>query len=292
MERVVNAFTVDLEDWYQGLEIFKVDSWDRFESRIEVSCRKILDVLKRHDTRATFFVLGRLAETNPDLIRTIHDGGHEIASHGYSHTQIFHLTPEQLRSELVRTNEAIHRITGERPVGFRAPIFSITGKTFWALDVLLENGFMYDSSIFPTINYRYGMLRANRFRHELPTSSGKKITEIPVTTSKFLGINLPVGGGAYFRIWPYLITRWGFRQVNRAKKPCVFYIHPWELDPDHSVVELPKRISMTHYHRIAATEKKLEKLFRDFTFSRITDVFDINGHYGKDRFRTGCGTKE
>ena len=276
MTEVINAFTVDFEDWYQGLEIHKIDSWHKFESRIERNCHKMLEILKAHDTRATFFILGYLAEKYPRLVKTIHDLGHEIGSHGFSHTQIFQLSPEQFASEIARTNDAVHKAIGKRPIGFRAPIFSIIQESFWALDMLSSCGFQYDSSIYPTLNYRYGMVRANRFRHEIITETNRKIVEIPVATARMFNVNIPVGGGAYFRVWPYFVTRWAFKALNREGRPGVFYVHPWEIDPDQPKIELPRRLSLTHYYRLGSTEKKLHRLLSDFKFSTMSDVFGFD----------------
>jgi polysaccharide deacetylase family protein (PEP-CTERM system associated) len=275
MEKIINVFTIDFEDWYQGLEVYKIDAWHKFESRIERNCAKILEILKAHDIRGTFFVLGYLAEKYPDLLKVIDGLGHEIGSHAYSHTQVFRLTPQQFSSELARTNEAVYKAIGKAPIGFRAPIFSIVKESSWALEMLVKNGFRYDSSIYPTFNYRYGIVRANRFRHELYTESDHKIIEIPVATASFIKMNLPVGGGAYFRFWPYAVTKWAFRQLNGQGRPGVFYIHPWELDPEQPKIDLPRRLSLTHYHRLASTEKKLHKLLSDFEFSSMTEVFDL-----------------
>jgi len=276
MTRILNAFTVDFEDWYQGLEIHKIDTWHKFESRIERNCSKILDLLKAHDTRATFFVLGYLAEKHPHLIRSIHELGHEIGSHGYSHTQISRLAPDEFEKEITRTNDAIFKAIGKRPIGFRAPIFSIIEESHWALDVLARHGFRYDSSIYPTFNYRYGMVKADRFRRELTTESNRRIAEIPVATGKFLNVNLPVGGGAYFRVWPYAITRWAFKTLNKQGRPAVFYMHPWEIDPGQPRIELPRRLSLTHYYRLASTQEKLHRLLSQFRFSTMSDVFGFD----------------
>ncbi len=276
MERIINAFTVDFEDWYQGLEIHKVETWHKFESRIERNCQKILAILKAHNVRGTFFVLGYLAEKFPHLIKMIDELGHEVGSHGYSHTQVLNLTPDQFSAEIARTSEAVYKAIGKHPIGFRAPIFSIVRECYWAFDVLAKNGIRYDSSVYPTFNYRYGMVRANRFRHELTTESDRKLIEIPVATATFLKMNLPVGGGAYFRVWPYAVTNWAFRQLNRQGRPGVFYVHPWELDPGQPKIELPRRLSLTHYHRLGSTEKKLNKLLNDFKFSTVSEVFDLD----------------
>lgn len=272
---MLNAFTVDFEDWYQGLEIYKVDTWHSFESRIEGYCHEFLEILDRHDTKATFFVLGYVAEKYPELIRLIYDAGHEIGSHGYGHGQIFKTTREEFTREIVRTDDAITSITGKKPVGFRAPIFSITSESLWALDVLASYGYKYDSSIFPVFNYRYGVVKSDRFRHTISTVNGRQIEEIPVATGKFMGVNLPVGGGAYFRIWPYTVTRWGMRQMNRLGAPAVFYVHPWEIDPHQPRIRMPGRIGLTHYHRLGSTKKKLEMLFSDFQFASMSEVFGI-----------------
>lgn len=273
MNNLKCAFSVDFEDWYQGLEIIPLDTWEKYPARIERNCHKFLQILKDRKIKATFFILGYLAEKFPHLIEAINAEGHEIGSHGFSHTQLFRLTPEKFDGEIKRTNEAIVKITGKNPIGFRAPIFSIIEDSLWAIDVLAENGFLYDSSIYPTINYRYGIVKSERFLHHIKTEKGNKIAEIPVTTSKFLGQNIPVGGGAYFRIWPYFVTRWGFRQVVRDGAPGVFYIHPWEIDTEQPRIKLPLRLSLTHYTNLKTTEKKLEKLFGDFKFSSMADVF-------------------
>lgn len=273
MDKIKCAFSVDFEDWYQGFEIIPTESWENYPARIERNCVKILELLKAHSIKATFFVLGYLAERYPHLIRAIYDDGHEIGSHGYSHTQIFRLSPEKFDDEIKRTNEAIVKITGKNPIGFRAPIFSIIEESLWAIDVLAENGFLYDSSIYPTLNYRYGIVKAERFVHEINTERGNKIVEIPVSTAKFANLNIPVGGGAYFRIWPYFVTRWGFRQVVRDGQPGVFYIHPWEIDTEQPRIKLPKRLSLTHYTNLRSTEKRLTRLFNDFSFSSMADVF-------------------
>jgi len=273
MNKIKCAFSVDFEDWYQGFEIIPVESWENYPPRIERNCRKILEILRAGDIKATFFVLGYLAERYPHLIKAIYDDGHEIGSHGYSHTQIFRLSPEKFGDEIRRTSDAIVKITGKNPIGFRAPIFSIIEESLWAFDVLAENGFLYDSSIYPTLNYRYGIVKAERFQHEITTERGNKIFEIPVSTAKFANLNIPVGGGAYFRIWPYFITRWGFGQVVRYGQPGVFYIHPWEIDTEQPRIKLPKRLSLTHYTNLRSTEKRLTRLFNDFNFSNMADVF-------------------
>ena len=275
MDKIKSAFTVDFEDWYQGFEIFPMDSWGRYESRIDANCARLLELLKNHDIKATFFVLGFLAEKYPHLIEAIHKDGHEIGSHGYSHTQVFRLTAAGFGDELKRTSDMVSDIIGKRPIGFRAPIFSIIDKSSWAWDVLAENGFKYDSSMLPTFNYRYGFVSAERFTHEVKTENGNSLIEIPVTTAKFLNLNLPVGGGAYFRIWPYSVTKWGFNQILNAGQRGVFYMHPWEIDTEQPRIKLPFRLSFTRYTGLKLMEPRLKKLFKDFEFSTMADVFDF-----------------
>ncbi len=273
MNDIKCAFTVDFEDWYQGFEIFPMESWINYESRIERNCHKTLKLLSDFNVKATFFVLGYLADKYPRLVEAIHKEGHEIGAHGYSHTQLFKLDPEKFDDEIKRTSNALAGITGKRPIGFRAPIFSMVKDSRWALDVLVENGFKYDSSILPTFNYRYGIVAAERFCNEIKTERGNSIIEIPVTTAKFLNLNIPVGGGAYFRVWPYSVTRWGFRQVVKSGKPGVFYMHPWEIDTEQPRIKLPPRLYLTHYTGLNTTERKLKKLLTDFDFSTMANVF-------------------
>jgi polysaccharide deacetylase family protein (PEP-CTERM system associated) len=273
MSELKSAFTVDFEDWFQGFEIFPMETWPKYGSRIEKNCSRLLDFLRNHNVKATFFILGYLAERYPHLVEAIHKQGHEIGSHGYSHTQVFRLTALDFADELQRTGDMIENIIGKRPIGFRAPIFSIIYKSSWALDVLADNGFKYDSSMLPTFNYRYGIVAGERFRHEIKTSRGKSITEIPVTTAKFLKLNLPVGGGAYFRIWPYPVTRWGFNQVLKGGQPGVFYMHPWEIVISQPRIKLPFRLAFTRYTGLKSMEPKLKMLFNDFEFSTMAEVF-------------------
>ncbi len=276
MKKIKCAFTVDFEDWYQGLEIIPLETWGNYEARIERNCHNILEILNRNSTKATFFVLGYLAEKFPGLIKMIHNEGHEIGSHGFSHSQVFRLTPDEFDNEIKRTNNAVADAIGKKPIGFRAPIFSIIKKSFWAFDILAENGFVYDSSIFPVLNYRYRVVSADRFRHIVNTEKGNRIIEIPVSTARFMNVNLPIGGGAYFRIWPYIITKWGFNQVLRNDQPGVFYMHPWEIDAEQPKIKLPLRLSLTHYTRLKSTERNLDKLLKDFEFSNMADIFGFD----------------
>jgi len=266
---IVNAFTVDFEDWYQCLEVVPLESWGQYESRIERNAHKIFDILDDCNIKATFFVLGFVAEKYPHLVKEIANRGHIIGTHGYSHKQVFKIKPAEFEEELNKAVGLVGNLTGQQIYGFRAPIFSIIEESLWALDILLKHGLKYDSSIYPVLNYRYGIVSNRRFVHELDTPGGNKIIEIPIATSHVLGQNFPVGGGAYLRILPYTITKMGLASINKEGQPFVFYIHPWEIDPGHPRADVPFRISATHYFNLKSTEKKLRKLGRDFNFAPI-----------------------
>jgi len=270
---VTNAFTVDFEDWYQGLEI-PASQWDGFEDRIPRSGRKILSVLAQAGVRGTFFVLGAVAERHPELVREIADAGHEIATHGWSHTLVYRMSPEAFRAELKRSIQLLEDLAGQRIVGHRAPFFSITRQSLWALDILGELGIRYDSSIYPVLNYRYGIEDAPRWPYS--TLGQFPVAEFPISTWRVLGRNLPIAGGAYFRIYPYALTRFAFRSLNRAGGAAVFYIHPWELDPTHPRIRVPRRVALTHYANLKATEGRLVRFLRDFRFAPAREVLLVD----------------
>jgi polysaccharide deacetylase family protein (PEP-CTERM system associated) len=221
--------------------------------------------------RATFFALGAVARTHPDVVAELSAAGHEIASHGHLHEFVYRLTPATFRDDLRRSADAIHNATGTRPVGYRAPYFSITSASMWALDVLAEEGYEYDSSIFPVRNPRYGIATASvrPFAH---VASGREITEIPLTPLQLFGQRLPFSGGAYLRILPSLVQRAAWKAQGR-RQPLVAYIHPWELDPDHPRIDLPKRIAATHYANLTKTERRLGRLLANHEFGSLTSVF-------------------
>lgn len=270
---LANALTIDFEDWYQGLEI-PLAQWDSFEDRIPVSGRRILSILAEARVRATFFVLGAVAERHPELVREIAQAGHEVATHGWSHTLVYTMTPETFRSELADSIRLLEELSGQRIVGHRAPFFSITRESLWALDILGELGIHYDSSVFPILNYRYGIEDAPRWPYRV--AGPHPVTEFPITTWRVLGRNVPVAGGAYFRIYPYALTRFAFRSLNRQGHAAVFYIHPWELDPGHPRIPVPRRIALTHYANLGATERRLKALLRDFRFVPMREVLGVD----------------
>lgn len=271
---VTNALTIDFEDWYQGLEI-PHSEWTGFEDRLVSAGRRLLAILDDAGVHATFFVLGYAAERNPALVREIAAAGHEIATHGYSHTLVYTQTPPVFREEMRRAIGLLEDHGGQPVLGHRAPFFSITKASLWALEILGELGIRYDSSIFPVLNYRYGIADAPRWPYPIATGNGELI-EFPISTWKLFNRNVPVAGGAYFRIYPYAVTRRAFRAINRQGHAAVFYLHPWELDPDHPHIPLPKRIALTHYFNLGATERRLRRLLRDFSFAPMKKVLNVS----------------
>lgn len=270
---LINALTIDLEDWYQGLEIPPTE-WAGYEDRIVPAGRRLLDIFAAAGVKATFFVLSYVAERHPELVCEIAAAGHEIGTHGYAHEFIYHLTPEQFRQQMRRSICVLEDLTGQPVLGHRAPFFSITRESLWALEVLGELGIRYDSSIFPVVNYRYGISDAPRWPHRISIGADS-ITEFPISTLRLWGHNLPIAGGAYFRIFPYAVTRRAFRMINAEGQPVTFYLHPWELDADHPRIPLPRRIALTHYFNLRATEKRLQRLLRDFHFAPMKEVLDV-----------------
>ncbi len=271
---VINALTIDFEDWYQGIEIPHTE-WAGFEDRMVVSSERLLRLLRAARVRATFFVLGWVAERHPDLVRAIVADGHEIGTHGWSHTLIYRQDPEVFRAELKRSVELLRALTGAAVLGHRAPFFSITPQSLWALDILKECGIRYDSSLFPVRNNRYGLPGAPRWPHTLE-GHGAGLREFPLSTLEWFGRTLPVSGGAYFRIYPYAFTRWAYRRINREGRAFTFYLHPWELDPGHPKIPLPQRIALTHYFNLGATEGRLQRLLQDFRFAPMGEVLDVH----------------
>jgi polysaccharide deacetylase family protein (PEP-CTERM system associated) len=271
---VTNALTIDFEDWYQGLEI-PYDQWDQYEDRIVAVGRRLLELLDETKTRATFFVLGYVAEQHPEIVREIAAAGHEIGTHGYSHTLIYQQTPELFRQELSRAVHGLEDLSGKKVLGHRAPFFSITQKSLWALEILSELGIRYDSSIFPVVNYRYGIADAPRWPYEIAVGENT-LTEFPISTWQMWGRNVPIAGGAYFRIYPYALTRRALQSINRQGRPVTFYLHPWEIDPHHPRIPLPRRIALTHYFNLGATEGRLRRLLRDFKFAPMKEVLNVS----------------
>ncbi len=277
--RPVNALTVDVEDYFQ-VEAFADtvcrENWGDWEPRVERNTHRLLDLFARRNVLGTFFILGWVAERFPALVREIAAAGHEIACHSYQHQLIHTQTREQFRADIRRTKSLLENITGNEVVGYRAPTYSITSRTMWALEILIEEGFLYDSSIFPIHHDRYGIPGAERFPHIVHCPSGE-ITEFPPSTAKVAGLNVPMAGGGYFRLMPYSLFRWGLRRINRHdKQPAIFMVHAWELDPEQPVIAGGKLNTWRHRANLHRTEKRLSNLLNDFRFAPVNEVLRLS----------------
>jgi polysaccharide deacetylase family protein (PEP-CTERM system associated) len=269
--KITNYLTIDVEEHFQVAafeDIVNPKDWEIHESRVVKNTNLILDLLKKHKTKATFFIVGWTAERHPDMVREIADQGHDIGCHSYMHKKIYDLTPEEFRQDTAKAKAILEQITGKKILGYRAPSYSITKKSLWALDILNELGFEYDSSIFPILHDNYGIPDAPRFKYQ---HSSLNLTEYPISTAKVLGRNVPVAGGGYFRLFPYWLTKRLLRKINSMEKqPFMFYLHPWELDPDQPRIQNSKILSkFRHYNNLSKTEKRLERLLDDFKFGVV-----------------------
>lgn len=278
---MLHAFTVDLEDWFHGIPI-PTAAKRTAERRLQVGTDRLLELLERHGAQATFFCLGPLAEEYPALLRRIAAAGHDIGSHGESHDLIYEMSPERFRGETRRSIDALEQCIQRRVDSYRAAYFSITARSLWALDILAEEGIRFDSSIFPVRNWRYGIPDYPRGPRRLDTTGGP-LYEFPLSTRPWLGRNVPTTGGAYFRIYPYAISRANIRAAEAEGLPVVFYLHPWELDPDHPVVGFRKLAMATHYVNLGRTVPRLERLLTDFRFTTLAKVLtDAIGGSGSE----------
>jgi polysaccharide deacetylase family protein (PEP-CTERM system associated) len=257
---VIHAFTVDVEDWANGIPVSE-SVRAGLPSRLDRGLGRLLDLLGDHGVRGTFFLLGPVVLAQPELARRIVASGHEIGCHGWSHDLLYAMGPERFRAETQRALEAIRQVTGQDVRAYRAAYFSITRRSLWALDILAELGFRYDSSVIPVRNWRYGIPGFDPHPHVVETGSGP-IYEFPISVRPFLGQMVPVGGGAYFRIYPYALTR------------ANFYLHPWELDPDHPRIAFDWRARATHYVNLRRTAPRLARLLAEFKFAPLGEVLD------------------
>jgi polysaccharide deacetylase family protein (PEP-CTERM system associated) len=259
------VFSVDVEDYFH-VEAFAsvVDrsTWSTYPSRVEANTLRVLDLLDRHNVKATFFILGWVAERHPGLVREIVRRGHEPACHSYWHRLIYKLTPAEFREDTLRAKTIIEQAAGEPVYGYRAPSFSVVKRSFWALDVLAELGFRYDSSVFTIQHDNYGYLEAPRFPFQVPVAGGgASMIEYPMTTFRMSNRNMPVAGGGYLRIFPFWYTRMGVHKAQSQQVPIISYIHPWELDPEQPRLAGGLASRLRHYTNLAHTERKLEELF-------------------------------
>ncbi len=280
---LVDGMSVDLEDYFQ-VEAFASrvprSEWPSFPSRVRHNAVRVLELLERNRCRATFFVLGWIAEREPSLIREIAQAGHELACHSHLHRPLYRLSPGEFREDLRRSRGIIEDVGGTRVVGFRAPTFSVTLKSLWALEVLVEEGFEYDSSIFPIRHDLYGIPGACRWVHQELLPSGQSIWELPPSTVRIGKMNVPFGGGGYLRLLPMPFTRWAIdRTHGHEGQPVMVYFHPWEIDPDQPRLPGSWKSRLRHYRGLAKTEARLEEILSTNTFQPFIDfVRSLEGY--------------
>ena len=271
---IVNAMSVDVEDYFHVSAFeghIRREDWDRLPCRVESNVDRILDLFERHDVKTTFFVLGWVAERYPKLVEDIVGRGHELASHGYNHVRVHHQSRAEFRDDVERAKKLLEDLSGSAVHGYRAASYSIGEKTLWAHDELQEAGYTYSSSVYPIHHDLYGMPGAPRFpfRH-----NGDGILEIPISTARVAGVNMPSGGGGYFRLMPYALFRAAIRRIHRRdQKPCVFYFHPWEVDADQPRQDVGWKAKFRHYLNLDRMEQRIGRLLRDFEWDRIDRVF-------------------
>ncbi|WP_447602463.1 XrtA system polysaccharide deacetylase [Nitrospira sp. Nam80] len=256
--------------------------WDFYESRVEKNTLRLLDILARHDVRATFFVLGWVGERFPRLVKQIASAGHELASHGYGHELITAQTPSAFRDDVRKAKCILEQLVSQPIHGYRAPSFSITKTTTWALSVLAEEGYLYDSSIFPILHDRYGISNAIPHIHMIKTESGS-LWEVPPSVVRLLGLNVPVAGGGYFRLYPYFVLKWLLRHLDKENMPLVMYLHPWEFDPEQPRMDGPLVSRIRHYLNLSKTETRLNMLLEDFDFAPICEAIEPIDTMGQEK---------
>ncbi len=268
-----NYLTVDVEDYFQVSAFENIvgkNKWNNYTPRVEENTKRILDIFDSYNVKATFFILGWIAEKFPTLVKEIQRRGHELGCHSYWHRKIYQLTQDEFREDTIRAKTIIEDIAGVPVKGYRAPSYSITRKSLWALDILEELGFSYDSSIFPIHHDNYGIPDAPRFEYKLPNHT---MMEYPLSTSLFFGQKIPVAGGGYFRLFPYWFMRMALKRINhKEKKPFIFYLHPWEVDPEQPRMTKAKLLSrFRHYNNLEKTTDRLIKLLQGFEFGPISN---------------------
>ena len=272
---ITHAMTVDVEDYYQVAAFFDVvrpEEWEQWPSRVEANTDRLLALFDDHGIKVTCFILGWVAERHPELVKRIHHAGHEVASHGYSHRFIYRQTPEVFREETHRSKAILEDLIGQPIQGYRAASYSITRQSLWALDILAELGFIWDSSIFPTRHDNYGIPDSPREPYKIITPSGATLTEFPLTTATVFGQAVPAAGGGYFRQYPYALSRWLFHKASdEGRKPQIFYLHPWEIDPDQPRIHQARWFSrFRHYTNLHRCLPRLERMLRDFSFGTMS----------------------
>jgi polysaccharide deacetylase family protein (PEP-CTERM system associated) len=284
---IMNAMSIDVEDYFH-VSVFDGivprTEWAAMQSRVVRNTERLLDIFDAFDVRSTFFVLGWVGERYPKLVKSIAERGHEVASHGFAHRLVYDQTRAAFRDDVRRAKRILEDACGRPVAGFRAPSYSITPRSLWALDVLIEEGYKYDSSIFPIRHDRYGIPVSDRRPYRIERSGGS-LVEVPGSTARVGPMNLPVAGGGYFRILPYWWTRWGIARVNQLeRRPVVFYLHPWEIDPGQPRLKTGRLGRFRHYRNLHRAEERLRQLLADFRFSTIQALIsNVRLPLGEDR---------
>src|SRR4051812_34300248 len=267
---MIHAFTVDVEDWFDGIPI-SGDRKARMAPRLSDGMNCLLELMDARAVRGTFFFLGPVARANVSLVRRLAGAGHEIGCHGWSHDPLYTMSPQRFREETIQARDVLEDITGEPVQSYRAAYWSVTERSLWALGELAQLGFRFDSSIFPVRNWRYGIADFNPEPRWIETSGGP-IFEVPASVCPYFGVNMPVSGGAYFRIYPYALTRRNFVDAGQRGRPVTFYLHPWELDPRHPRLRFHWRAWLTHYFNLTSTRPRLARLLSQFEFAPLRVV--------------------
>jgi polysaccharide deacetylase family protein (PEP-CTERM system associated) len=272
---MMNAMSVDLEDWFCVYNLrgsIRREDWGRCESRVERNTHRLLELFGKHHVKATFFVLGWIAEHHPELISLIDSEGHEIGTHGYSHTMLSLLTPQSFEADLRQALRVTRSCVKEEIRGFRAPSFSLTKESFWSLGILAQHGIRYDSSVFPVgFHPDYGISGAPLSIYRIHDS----ILEFPMGCAEVFNLRVPCSGGGYFRMMPYAMTKALVRSCNKEGRPIVFYIHPWEIDPDQPRIDSPPMKKFRHYINLEKTYGRLDRLLTDFEFTSMRSVLQV-----------------
>jgi polysaccharide deacetylase family protein (PEP-CTERM system associated) len=273
MNKLTNAMTVDVEDYFQVSAFEKVisrDSWDSMPVRVEKNTHRVMDIFAEHDVKATFFMLGWVADRYPGLVERITKEGHELASHGYAHLRVTSQTRAEFREDIDRTKRLLEDMSGTEVKGYRAPSYSIGKANLWAHEEIQEAGYQYSSSVYPVHHDLYGFPEAPRYMFKCR----EKLIEIPISTLPFGKRNIPIGGGGYFRLYPYALSRWAINKVNTDEnKSTLFYFHPWEIDPDQPRQQASLKSRFRHYLNLGRMENRLHSLLKDFNWGRMDDVY-------------------
>lgn len=272
---IENAMSIDVEDYFHVAALSKnvsTSEWDNMASRVEQNTQKLLRVFEKYNVKATFFVLGWVAERYPQLVFNIDRMGHEVASHGYSHQLIYTQSPDVFQKETCMSKTILEDIIGKPVLGYRAASYSITNSSLWALDIIAKAGFKYDSSIFPVRHDKYGIPGFKREPHVILTPERLKLIEFPLSTFSIFGQIVPIAGGGYFRLYPYWLSKYFYTKTNKLNKSFVFYMHPWEIDPEQPRIRTSLLSKFRHYNNLEKCQERLQMLLNDFSFIPVREL--------------------